>query len=391
MKKTVKLILVVTVIAILSLMATSAYAYEIGDQIKWQDENKRDAFYAGEITEGLNEVPESDTGRVFKFEAQKTGYYFITESIGPSFLKEFENNKIVGHAEMDGMIDENNNHGSIVYLEKGTHYALLWCEFGAAFRIEYFGTVENIIYDEENSFVLGEDAYLSDEKNEIYVSGYDITVEFSNGRKLTRVYGSDVSLMLIDELKNGENKVVYNFIGGYEETITVGIYEITKVIKSVELSNIGRYTTIYKDYNGYYNDIDIGEETLTVKFTDGTEYVAMVEQNGVAQVVLPFGKTVTAYIGYKHENTFCVTISYEVFLSVECEVEGMMLGDNLNVLRENNMESLRWSMNLLKDAFENLGEDPEVAGMLLRWSAEEFVQVFRNITRFVTYYLTIAY
>ena len=80
----------------------------------------------------------------------------------------------------------------------------------------------------------------------------------------------------------------------------------------------------------------------------------------------------------------------ENFAEIDCEVEGKMLGENINVLRENNKESLRWSMNILKRAFKELGEDPQNSNIYFRWSAEEFVQVFRNIMNFVVYYLTIA-
>ena len=76
MKKTVKLILVVTVIAILSLMATSAYAYEIGDSVMWQLLNESDEYSyfwydcAGEFAEGENKTVASDDYVVYEFKVK---------------------------------------------------------------------------------------------------------------------------------------------------------------------------------------------------------------------------------------------------------------------------------------------------------------------------------
>ncbi len=397
MKKTVKLILVVTVIAILSLMATSAYAYEIGDTVTWQYEcgegetGEACYVYAGEFKEGMNNVERSNEDRVYKFEAKESGYYFISECGGIFFEEKSENGKLSGFEEIQYMTDDEGDIGSIVYLEKGTHFALLYLEYGTTIKIEYYGTIEKTTFGENGNFILNEDAFIFDSEAEIVGAyGYNLTVEFSNGRSLANHYDIAVEFYLADELKSGENEVIYKLPGGYEEKTTVTIYEITDIIESVEISNIGRYTTVYEDYTGENKPVSIEGETLSVKFTDGTEYTATVNERNEAEIPLSCGKTVTAYLGQNWFDEFYIVIAEEYYERICCEKEGMMLGENIKALHENNMESLRWSINILRIAVEKLRSDPVNAGDYFRWSANEFVDIFRNISSFTLYYLTLT-
>ena len=165
---------------------------------------------------------------------------------------------------------------------------------------------------------------------------------------------------------------------------------IDKGLKRTDLRELAGISTTTLAKLGKNEYVSMEGETLTVKFTDGTEYAATVNKWNDADIILPCGKTVTAVLGQNYFDEFYIIIAEEYFERISCEKEGMMLGENLNILHENNMETLRWTFNILEIAFGNLGDNPEKAGEYFLWSAEEFVQVFRNIMNFVTYYLTFA-
>lgn len=396
MKKTFKLILVVTVITILSLMATSAYAAQ-PENITWNYERDlyEDFTYGGKaVTEGTTEIinPTDKNFAYYDFYAKESGYYAVcTENDSwVIFAEEFDENTAKGIAEYEYFYIGYDEY-RLFFLEKGENI------MGISFygleedtvTIEYYGSeILDYTINEEilDDYIIGWNVW---ECNPEYFSvNSDTVITFSSGKTLELEENSFEGTCDSTPVE-GKSKATIEFFG-IEKEVEFTAYYIDSIVESVELSNVEKHTTVYEDYTGENQYVEISGETLTVSFTDGTKCVAPVEEN-YATVVLPTGYQTEAYIGHDtYENILNVEFFGKRFIEINCEVEGMMLGDNLNVLRENNMESLRWSMRALEYAFENLGDNREMSGVFFRWSAEAFAQVFRNITSFVMYYLTFA-
>ncbi len=396
MKKTVKLILVVVVITILSLMATSAYAAQ-PENITWNYERDiySDFTYGGKsVTEGTTEIINTNDKNLvyFDFYAKESGYYavYCENDSWVIFADEFDGNTAKSIAEYEVFYIGYTEH-RIFRLEKGENI------MGISFygipedkvTIEYYGS-EIVDYtineDVLDDFIIGWNVW---ECNPEYFGlNSDTVITFSSGKTLELEENYFEGTCDANPVE-GTNKATIEYFG-IEKEIEFTAYYADSLIKSAELSNLEKYTTVYEDYTGRNEYIEISGETITVTFTDGTTYVAEVDGN-IATIVLPTGMEVSAYVeNDSYENCLYIRIMNENFAEIDCEVEGMMLGDNLNVLRENNKESLRWSMNILKRAFKELGEDPQNSSIYFQWSAEEFVQVFRNIMNFAIYYLTFA-
>lgn len=400
MKKTVKLILVVTVIAILSLMATSAYAYEIGDSVMWQLLNESDEYSyfwydcAGEFAEGENKTVASDDYVVYEFKVKESGYYFVLSELWVGFGEKYEDGIVKEYADSMQMVDENGNIGNVFYLEKGTTFARVWSKEANEVNIEYYGSLEDVILTDgkdEEIRILDEDVFYNG-YGTLGLTCFDFDVKFSGGKTLSNFYECTCCCNFygetVNEFKAGKNDIIFTFFN-HNEVITIDVHEITEYIQSVELSNIEKYTTVYEDYKGETSTAFVNEEVLTVNYTDGTSCEVEIGFRN-SEVPLPCGRKVDVYTNYSDDRVFEVIMAQKHYIEIDCKVERLTFRENLNILNADNMTAFYKAKNNFEIAIDDFLNNSENFTNRLRYTSVFLGHILRYVEIFVTYYLTIA-
>lgn len=390
---------------LLSIGATGAFAYEIGDTVEWKfTEDDIGAVwinkypYGGTLTEGSNDV--EDLGEpysvCYKFEASKAGYYKVSYSsdaiYGMRFAESYENGVPMNHA--DRIVSYGETESRLFCLSKGTH--MLMAHYvedypaGSELRIDYVAeSISDVTYDENGlkDLIMEYDVY-SDENT--YYLDTEYTLTFSDGQTIE--YKNDENnehtLNVISEKSwvKGENaaKIV---LPGYEKDVTVTVCEITDYISDIEISNLDKYLEAYEHYNGQYAYYDFGEtpETVTVTYADGTKKTFEYYYNHDADVyntyiTLPNGREVHVYVYQSYRNNsraLIAGIADHEYIVEECNISSADLTGNFNYFTQNISDWIDYAANNIGWCFE---------GMANASSIEEFMYYFRDL--FTSYYLS---
>ena len=136
---------------------------------------------------------------------------------------------------------------------------------------------------------------------------------------------------------------------------------------------------------------DASGETLTVKYTDGTEYSTVITDS-MADVVLPNGFEVLAYAGLREnyeEGTydFVITVAYMDCAEYEVNEKECSFVENIRILTAENLSSLYRMGDNIMTGISHLSRDSEFSMMCFKQNFEELSQAIMNLIAFVKYYV----
>lgn len=270
---------------IMAFGTTPAFAAEIGDTVKWYiDEN--DTEYEEYLIDGKFDSSDeisiaAETGyRTYAYilNIENTGYYAVTE-IGYPFVhyaKTFENGIAKGEYDYFEILSCSDSSeypdAEIIYLEAGENFITVSAYDMMAVNVSYdfLGeTITKVGYDQEclENLIIGCEVCEDSESFQLEHFSY-IDLTFSSGKTVSKILGNDV-FVLDAPVKEGEN-TGYMEIINHKEPVTFTAYPTEKFVESMEITNIEEILDVRKDFRGEYVYHNVCDETVTVKFTDGT-------------------------------------------------------------------------------------------------------------------------
>lgn len=394
MKKTFRAIIATLLIAILTL-SMGAAAFAASGDLNWYDSSDGTLIntfnYGGKsIEEGKTKISSNGNNMVYyNFEVENTGYYLI-DTANDSWVMIPET---VSGNNAEGFVNDlfsGNKEDRVFLLEKGE--TVIGINFYAvtedSITVEYLGEkVVDFTVDEKalTCRIIGWDVWDCD--MEYFWVETDSVITFSSG-KTFELKDFDFEGTCDSTPKTGKNTATLEFCG-VEKDVEFTAYYITDIVESAEISNPYDYTTIKTDYNGYEYWDYINNETLTVTFKDGSKFTTTLDY-GDAFVVLPGGREVYAWVSMtendNEETVLGIRIAGTLFTEYEAEFEEMTLAENLGVLNENNMYAVDWMKFNINMGIDYLSDDPEWAFKYFKWSFEDFIQIFRNISEIISFY-----
>ena len=416
MKTAKKLTAILLCIAMLfGIGATSAFALEIGDTVEfsWYDTTE-ELVYKGVLTEGVNEIEDTNDEyyTCYTFEVSKDGYYsatFPADELSVLFTGDFSGNKATDTDQIfTGFYDEYGVRyfSRYAYLTKGT--ALFYVKFdesnpaATSLNIEYFAEkITDVNYDEETVKYLFEDnddCYINEDEKIIDINS-DYSISFSNGKTIENDNLDDwFECSYENELVTGENTVTMLF-PGYEKEITIGLYETSDFVESVEIPNAANYLDAAILYNGQYLDTPFDNEKVTVTFKDGTKETVTYDRHKNNYVTFPCGKKVHISAGHTvDERTevgtgkYCLyaKVGYTYYKFYECNVKEASFAENFEELRSN----ISRRINHLKDYCDLYLNQMLKDGDFVYWIGRCLGDVslytesiFSEISDFIDYYI----
>lgn len=413
MKRAKKITAILLCIAmLLGIGATSAFALEIGDTVEfsWYDTTEK-LIYKGVLNEGINEIEETNEEyyTCYTFEVPKDGYYsatFPADELTVLFAGDFSGNKAtIADQIFTGFYDEYGVRyfSRYAYLTKGT--ALLSVEFdefnpvATTLDIEYFAEkITDVNYDKEAVKYLFEDnddCYINEDEKIIGI-GSDHSIVFSNGKTIEDEW---FECSYENELVTGENTVTM-LLPGYEKEITIGLYETSDFVESVEIPNAGNYLDAEILYNGQYlNNIPFDNEKVIVTFKDGTKETVTYVGGKDNYVTFPCGKKVLISAGHTVDDRtevgtgkYCLyaEVGYTYYKFYECNVKEASFAENFEELRSN----ISRRINYLKDYCDLYLNQMLKDGDFVYWIGRCLGDVslytesiFSEISEFINYYI----
>ncbi len=417
MKRAKKLTAILLCIAmLLGIGATSAFALEIGDTVEfsWYDTTE-ELIYKGVLNEGINEIEDTneDYYTCYTFEADKDGYYMVTfpaDELTVLFAGKISGNKaeLADHI-YTGFDDEYGVRyfSRFTYLTKGT--ALLYVHFNESnpaattLDIEYYAEkITDINYDEETVKYLFKDSdgcYVSEENKVIGINA-EYSISFSNGKTIEKDKLDDwLECSYENKLVTGENTVTM-LLPGYEKEITIGLYETSDFVESVEIPNAGNYLDAEILYNGQYlNNTPFDNEKVTITFKDGTKETVTYVRSKDNYVTFPCGKKVHIYADHTVDDRsevgtgkYCLyaQVGYTFYKFYECNVKDASFAENFEELRSN----ISRRINHLKEYCDLYLNQMLVDGDFVYWIGRCLSEVsfyteiiFGEISDFIDYYI----
>ncbi len=402
MKKTFRAIIAALLVAVMAFGCTSAFAAQPADELIWDYYNWEYRYnYAGGLSIGENTIttPEDSYYCYYTFNAEESGFYTIgfTDYAYDGWAgipESFENGVAVNEADCIYHKTENNFRRTTFKLDKGETvigFDLNQKISNKTFEIVYEGSeIESVSIDDK--LLLNRDIYSYDGYFEIYA---DISVSFSAGTEITLNY---LEGSVEKDIEKGEN-TVSAMLFGENTDLTVDVYLVTDVIKTVEISNIEDYlnTKVYYDgYEGYYP----WDETFTFTFTDGSTQSIIFSSEDDNTVILPDGTEAYVYLTTENSNdeiTLNVMIADCVIRSYECNEIKASSDENFSNFVYNAKYDINRASRYFRNALiavldcDSLGEFIEYGAQnsanYFSYSASTFLEIFKEFFSFISFLL----
>ena len=404
MKKAKKLVAVLLAIATLfTIFATSASALEKGDYVEWFSNNGSDVYYyefAGTLNEGSNVIgAEPDSQAAYEFTAEKSGYYeFYALDCYTNVAEKYEKNVAYDHIGAYGCWTNDDRYVCLYYLNEGTTLVEV-VTYGSepTIGIAYAGNITDVIADEGalDGLIIGENVF-EHENGRISVEPFNHYLKMDTGKD----YAPDSSYWsfgLKDELKTGENTIVYEF-GTFTKELTADIHEITEFISRIELENIEPYLYAKLYYNGSLESespCDYSEKMI-ITFTDGTKEEIIYscnEEDFNMSVVLPNGTECWIY-AYQYEDEgdvkFTVEVAGHLYIQEDCIIEKADFSENLNRFRlniEGILSNYRYHLRWCLEGLMGNGYNEPFYYIPEMFESVYLKAIFSNITDFIGFFL----
>ena len=413
MKKTLRIMAAFILAAVMAFgTASSAFAADESTlKMEWTNLFGDDySFYFSDVVlkEGENTITYADINAdimsideeelrgincvCYEFEAEESGYYLMSTLSDTVYAvaENYNGKKASGCCDFISYGEEPYNR--IFYIEKGT--ALVGVTFAIesyilmdSAKIEYLGSeIENYTLNEErlDDFIIGLNVW-EDNSGEIAMAS-DCEITFTPENKLSV---NDIVLMGTCRTtpKEGKNKAAVELFGIKKE-VEFTAYYIDTLVKSAEISNLDDHTVFSYDYKGERHYEDASGETITVKFNDGTEYSAVLNESA-AEIILPTGLIVNAYAGLTLNNDgsydFIVSVGNEIIEKYDVTEENNTFFENIGTLTDDNFEALYKSFDDFIVGVQYIGSDIEFMKVCFGLVAEDWAQLFTNLISFINY------
>lgn len=403
MKNTIRKILCAVLTLVMALSAVPAFAAEIGDTIKWYDDdgtvcNEYVLTDIIDIDDTITINAESGKRKYsYILNAEKSGYYAFIETGYPHvyIAPKYENGSAYSDSGyFDSLIcNDTSNYPDaiIVYLEAGEVFftTYVYDMESATVSFEFLGEeITNVEYEQEylEDLIIGcEVAEDSDSFQLEHFSNVNIT--FSSGKIVSDIF-TDRLFRYDVPLKEGKN-TGYMEVLNHKEPVTFTAYPVSKYIESMEISNIQKVLDVKTNYRNEYIYPAVHEETVTVKFTDGTSIE--VEPSPDINVGMDFinGHHYNLVTHYEETNDgmifelgFGKHLFHEgtpVLYSAPCKVSKLSFVENLEVLSETIAWEYKW---VISDS--NFGTIFSINFRELYYATKDSAE---HIAEFIDYYI----
>ncbi len=358
-----KITAVMLAVIILAAFACPAFAAERANlTVVYDDEFTEEYVYGGEFATGKNEIKFApDESCYYTFTPEKSGVYafsgdyLFTLTLYPAgeevLAEDIISETIVNTGEMneDGEFED---LCALVYLKCGEEINIAtWFyaeeEFTAEADLAYFGTLEDISFDNDKAYMLGEDIYFYEEDNEY--SLYDeFVLDFSCSDEEYKIYNLTLTADgCSDELKCE--------LLGSRFSFPIAMESVTDYIASVSIPE-GSEPKAIETYD--YNVYGAYPETVIVEFTDGSTAEYEVDTDfGQIFIELPGGKELYGGFYYEEDSSLKFYIAdscYDVGVTATPAgpvLNTVVLASNVNDIVKNDVQ---WAV---EDALF-ISEDP---------------------------------
>lgn len=415
MKKTLKSILALTLVLVMSMGTLTVFAAE-GDILEWifDGEYTTEYTYFGELKEGKNTVicsEETSEYKYYTFDAKEGCYLFSCTTFSDSegwidgirTPYEIENGKAYDSADClvsTYTYDDTSENFSIIYkLNAGENIigieTFCWAEEAEIdLNVEYLGQEITDFDISDKELLLNSDIYEGSCGDELNT---DLIITF-DGTKTVK-FEDEYVYFSCDEVKEGENTLTFEF-GDITKDITVIANPIEYYIKDIELLDAEHYAQVFVDYNNDTWIYNLDGAAATVTFADGSEKDVFFEGDS-AEVTLSNGKTyyIWSDINYSYddgERYLCLYIAdYEK--EYKCTVVEFNILENGEILVDDTksdiadfLRDIYWELddatyfNTISEIFESLFGS---AFDTLIGVSDLFGNVFENIILFIKFYL----
>lgn len=398
MKKTIKTAIAMVLALIIACGSLTAFASTPAD-IEWNFDPDFDNIvyaYAGELAVDSNTSvsPAEDNNFVYcTFDAAEDGYYMFTSNYDNidwiGIPAKFENGV---YYNVKDYKDSGEYHTQqTYYLEAGEY--IVGVDFYNSdpeeISVDFLGDIVNIVVDEEalGGLIYGTDIYenTAEELDGKYWVETSVTIEFENGTDITEEY-SALLAFTDEEITKGEYEVelgVYCF--PYRQKATINVFDIRDLVAKVEIENIEGYTSIYYDYNYDYYNTAMGDEDLTVTYTDGTTEVI---EDFTGFDVLENGAWVEAYYDYDDEGNYCfiINVAGVEYINETCTESEAGFFENQLAYHTTNFVSIVEAFAWMRIYFDNIFYAGSISGTFenigyfFTESASKWLYTFADIT-----------
>lgn len=399
MKKTVKTAIAMALALIIACGSLTAFASTPAD-IEWNfdpDYENLVYSYAGELVVDADTAyvsPTEDNSFVYcTFEAEEDGYYMISSTYystdWSAIPEKFENGVYY---------NVKNCWDSGEYLRQQTYY-LEAGEYVVGFdffekgseevSIDFLGDIVNIVVDEDalNALIYDTHIYINyeEELGGKYWVDTSVTIEFENGTDISEEY-SALLVFTDEEITKGEYEVELGVpCFPYRQKATINVVDIRELVAKVEIENLENFTSLFYDYNYDYYNLTMGDEKMTITYTDGTTEVV----EGVSGYYqLENGAWVDLYYDYDDEGNQCfiVEIAGVEYINEVCTEEEASFFENSVVYHTTNFVSIAeafvWMRIYFGDIFSagSITESFELISRFFTESASEWLYAFAEIS-----------
>lgn len=362
MKKTLKSILAITLVLIMSFGTLTAFA-AAGDKLEWYfDEYLYEYTWQNELQDGsvtFTVEPSEDTQfQYFTFNSSD-GYYLVTctysyydGNVGWIGMPEkmingiaYDSREVIWYSE--NLSDEGILTISILYeLEAGENiigadvYSYIE-NIDVTISAEYIGETVTDFDISKKEYLANYDIALGETEGWIYT---DATIVFSDGTTQL-LEGIEIEYSCADGVAEGENTLTFDFLG-VEKDFNVSVNGVDYYIADVELSNKDKYCEMFVDYNEDYWCYNVTGETLTVTFTDSTQQDVFID-DGFGIVEFPNGTSYPVYIYNDREYYFddnfylYIIIGNTEIEKHDCTITRYSVVNNGAILIEDNKSEFR--------------------------------------------------
>lgn len=341
MKKSKKFAAIVLCIAMLFGMSSiCAGAINVGDTITHEfaldDGEIRTAeyIYEGTFDVGENLIEERYDDQAFIFTVEQSGFYFIDSvNCACTVSKEYSNGVAKEFSRYEWYFDSDGNFGELHYLEEGEVGFFIFAVGDTShveLNIDYCGEVSEVNFTNKVDFYINEYDVSVYNGNKIDVDFIEYEVLFTSGETYKNDKETVDTLIINEELKDGENTLTLNILDRYEEDFIFNIYPIDHFVESIEIENVEEYCVLTAFYDGILDSKGLGETPVdvTVEYTDGSEetisyYVNIHEDIFNAYITLPNGNDYYIYDTITEEDGvyyFEAGIADKTYVKEECEV-----------------------------------------------------------------------
>ncbi len=349
MKKRITLIIALAFAVALAICgSTAAFAAEDTNTLYWYfgDESWKYEVL-GETKTGKTVIPAEteEFELAYEIDIPESGYYLLTWSNNDfswlGFPEEIEDGVAYNTGDFKHLSDKGNTE--LLYrLEKGKTYVGIdhyYSDEETSFEIEFMGSeIKDLTFGENafNDYLMQADIYYSFEDDYDYYTYENVTVTFNSG---ITIKAKDCELFYNaknDELITGKNEITVDFLG-FKKNAELTICEAADLVSKIEMTNVEDYYMVVDWYDGYAVP-EIGEEEITIYFTDGSKKTVDFDY-GYAYVKFPNGRKYEVYASYEVVRSNQVNLvffaAYEEINSYECGIETTDFIENFMLLNEN--------------------------------------------------------